>query len=348
MAQFDITKISRNLQLSGHYMSYFLVGMKKFYTDKIKTACVGFTNNSTLFMAYNEEFMNSHTKEEQEYIVKHEMLHLLLGHLYMEDFFKDREVANIAQDLVINQMLTKKNAPSSALFPDDPQINLPPDLSSFEYYNLLMKSKNQQLKDMLEKIKNGTCQPGEKGYDIEIVPRDVDPDQKGSPMEQENQQLMNEISNRILQEKLQQIADEYEKSGKNRGDIPGEYTRKIELEGKPKMPWKSALKRFITASLEVTTTRNRRFESKKGHPEKTNPAFKSKKNIYIGVDTSGSMGAKEISAVFVEINSLIRSVDDVCVTVIECDARIGRIYPYNGKFDGKVTGGGGKSVCLLL
>ena len=76
-----------------------------FIEDKaISTAC---TNGSKVY--YNFEYFSSLSKDEQVFIVAHELMHITLKHITRLEG-RNIEVWNYATDAVINQILKKRQS----------------------------------------------------------------------------------------------------------------------------------------------------------------------------------------------------------------------------------------------
>lgn len=76
-------------------------------TDQVPTAAVSFDRKgSFLSFLFNEEFLEKLSWQEIKFICCHEMLHVLLEHgIRAKDNLLNREIANIAMDVVINHSL---------------------------------------------------------------------------------------------------------------------------------------------------------------------------------------------------------------------------------------------------
>jgi predicted metal-dependent peptidase len=136
--------------------------------------------------------------------------------------------------------------------------------------------------------------------------------------------------------------------GKNYGNIPGEVIEQIDSilkREKPIVPWNRILRTFVASCAEsVLDFTIKRVSKRYGTRPGTRKA--DVLNLAVAIDTSGSISEKQLQTFFSEIMWLWRN--GVKITIYECDARIGRIYPFKGKFDGKVTGRGGTDLEPVL
>lgn len=140
-------------------------------------------------------------------------------------------------------------------------------------------------------------------------------------------------------------------SEKQKGDIPEAFKELLKkLFEKPKLNWKQILRKyigFVPDDYEPTKMRlNRR------NPERTDLSgtiTSTTLKIVVAIDTSGSMSSKELEECFNEIFNII-SIRRFDLTIIECDAEIGRVYKAKSIKDVKleVTGRGGTSYIPVI
>ncbi|MBR3162300.1 MAG: hypothetical protein IKF19_06195 [Bacilli bacterium] len=97
------------------------------------TAC---TNGNTIY--YNPTFLKTLSKDEQVFIIAHELMHITLKHLSRSKK-RNKEIWNYATDAVINQILKKNKLPLVK-----GTINCPDALSysAEEYYEIVKNSPN--------------------------------------------------------------------------------------------------------------------------------------------------------------------------------------------------------------
>ena len=140
-------------------------------------------------------------------------------------------------------------------------------------------------------------------------------------------------------------------SSESRGYIPGSILSQIEaLMKKPELNWKQILRRYVGIIPEghrKTKTRlNRRqperFDLSGRLPDKTI-------RIVIGIDTSGSVSDDLLAKAFNEIFAILKN-KKYELTIIECDAEIGRVYKAKkiSDINLKITGRGGTSFIPVI
>jgi predicted metal-dependent peptidase len=195
-----------------------------------------------------------------------------------------------------------------------------------------------------EKDKNGTCgnEPMDKLLD-DIENGDV-PDH--STWEEFDD--LSEAEKKLIDRQIQKVlSDAKEQTVKKRGRIPGEIEGVITIEEivAPKFDWRGYMRRFTGVSTKVFTKKIRRKENRK-FPESPGLKLKMKQHMLLGIDTSGSVSDSELQEFMSEIHHIYKA--GVDVTIIQCDASIRSIDPYNGKHELEVQGRGGTEFDPVL
>lgn len=116
---------------------------------------LGVTANAV--MMYNPTFIEGLTPAEMEFCILHEVMHLMMSH-HSRKGERDPYLWNAAGDLFINPQLREAkidppfvDGKKVGIYPDDPEIGLPPNLMAEEYYDrLLAKQQAEQEKQAQE------------------------------------------------------------------------------------------------------------------------------------------------------------------------------------------------------
>jgi len=148
------------------------------------------------------------------------------------------------------------------------------------------------------------------------------------------------------------VADVYESmTEKQRGTMPGGILEQIQkLLKKPEISWKQVLRKYVggyPVPYRQTKTRlNRRLPCR---ADLSGRLPKRHIEIVVAIDTSGSMSNSDITYVMNEIFSIVKDYETK-ITIIECDAAIGKIYTVKRISDvsTKVTGRGGTSFIPVI
>ena len=227
-----------------------------------------------------------------------------------------------------------------------PQITLRANAGTNEYYRIL-KDLQQQMNQSNNNSGDGDGDGGGAGDLSDQAQKQNS--QGGSHKTWKEFDKLSESEKKLVENQvdytLKQTAETVQKQ---QGKIPAELQRKInelfEIK-KPVFNWKAYFRRLIGNSIFVYTKKSLRKLSKR-FEDNAGLKIKQKTNILVAIDTSGSLSEKELADFFSEIHHIYRA--GAGITILECDAAIHRVYKYNGKFDGKVHGGGGTDFAPVI
>jgi predicted metal-dependent peptidase len=146
--------------------------------------------------------------------------------------------------------------------------------------------------------------------------------------------------NEIVDEKIRRKIDTIEKSN-GWGSLPGGMIEKIKAAQRSEVPWRKLLKHYlgqlITTDRDPTYKKpNKRF----GYPY-CGTKHRSMDRKLVAIDTSGSVGTKELEKFLVEINGLAQ-VQPVDLMLFDTELQYKKAMPFNKKqarYDFKGRGG---------
>lgn len=99
----EINNIIRNLLLRYPLFGNVIVNLKfKFTNDSVPAPA--FTNGGCIF--YKQEFIDDYSDYEKEFIIAHEIFHIVFRHLF-RNIGRDRDLLNYVEDAIINQLLVR-------------------------------------------------------------------------------------------------------------------------------------------------------------------------------------------------------------------------------------------------
>ena len=347
----EIAKHSKTLMFKEPFYGLFLIGLNKEINDAVQTACVARDGINTK-LVISPTFWESIGDKCKVAVLKHELLHIAFKHLQMFDEFAEKEMLNVAADIEINQYIQdeyKDETWDGLEITNSPfkELNMPLKAGTRKYYELLMKEcKNNpngdvcKMLDAMKEANNGGA-PGEitleDGTKVTI---------KASHEFWKQFEGMDEAEKKLMEKQIEyQLKDVAEQVNKIRGTIPGELKELIDnlyVSEEAVIDWRAYLRRFNGMASKVYTKKTRRKPNKRFYG---NPALKikQKKNTLVAIDTSGSVSREDLKEFLSEIYHIWKT--GTQVTVIECDASIGRVYEYKGKTEEalEVTGRGGTS-----
>ena len=298
------------------------------------------TDGKNIF--FDIDFLSNLSEDEAVFVLGHEIWHVVMMH-FLRGENKNLEIFNIATDMEVNQLLTSDGfvAPNDALFPNN-QFNkksiydFPSNLSAEEYYDLLLKNQNNfnneeknndsknsknskkrlsgQFDEHFDKntnYENKECDScfdkyGEKGYDSDFSPMNVNTENK---------------EREIAEEIRQNVISSAQTVERTRGTLPGNIKKIVDSLLESNMSWKEILAKFITSGFENKTSwnaPNRRFAWNGTYlPRHDGDMMK----IAIGVDTSASCG-NDLEKFVSEIECIAKSFGSYELHVIQCDTEV--------------------------
>ncbi len=331
-----IEQATKRLLIKSPFYGLFLLSLKRRFAvpaDDCKTAytCL---NGINYEIVINEEFWNSLDNDDCRLnLLKHELMHICLKHPeFWHDMGLDEERQNIAKDLEVSNYVEFISKGGVYIW-DYPELEK--RAGTKYYYNNLP----QKLQDALSQqggSGQGDCdvEGDETG---EGTPHTIDDHSKWKEtknLSDAEKQLIENQVNHIIKQAAEQVI-------KMRGAIPGEMQDIVNelFKQKPAIfNWKAYFRRMLGTIIDVDIKKTRKKESNR-FPDASGLKHKRKSNIFLVIDTSGSVSDKEACDFFSEINHIYKA--GARITICECDSQIQRIYEYTGKWDGKFKGRGG-------
>lgn len=256
---------------------------------------------------YNSKFINMLRQKEVEFLVAHEVLHVIYDHMDRRDA-RDHQVWNIAADYCVNADLRKHNVGEF--------ITTVPCLYESKYagkpaeevYDDLMKNnKNIDLDDLIDQLLDDHMNESNEGDGNGNRP------QKMSDAERE--QLRQEIKENIINAA---------KSAKDAGHgVPDSVARMIKEMTEPEMNWRELIQSVLTSSIKTDYSFMR--PSRRGwHVDAILPSQTPGEeiDITVAIDTSGSIGNKELVIFLSEIQGIMNSFAGYKINVISWDTGV--------------------------
>jgi predicted metal-dependent peptidase len=109
---------------------------------------------------------------------------------------------------------------------------------------------------------------------------------------------------------------------------------------KTEVNWKAILAQFLGNACDVLKEQTRKRRNRRYGIHQPGDRIYPKLNLFIGIDTSGSIGQREKEAFFNQINNIVD--DRFDITLGDCDTQLQNIRKYNKVIpDPKLSGGGG-------
>lgn len=324
----DVSSIIKKLMLKEPFYGIYASTLDRIVDNTIETAGVSKKGiDYQLFI--NKDFWESLQENNKIGLIKHELMHICFSHPLNRHEYPNHILYNIAADIEINQYIEPQYYPTpDILLPSSfPELNLPLKAGTKEYYKLLQKALDENLSPTL-------CDMMSSLDDFHGTWVDFDD--------------LSEAEKRLIKNQTDFKVKEIVEGFRGRGNVPSELKEYIdelfELK-EPSYDWKSYLRRFSSFSSKTYTHKTRRKDSKR---YEGNPALriKTRKKILVGIDTSGSVGKKDLQEFFSEIYHIYKAGNSV--TIAECDTTIHKVWEYKGMLPEYVEGRGGTDMNPLL
>lgn len=303
-----LDECSKKILINDPFYGLFLLGLNRYYDDRCETACVR-RNGINVDLCVNKEFWEKQDDATQIAIIKHELGHILFKHMFMWDFFGDKKRLNVATDCEVNSYIPELQK-DPWCYPQ--AFNLP-------------------------------CGSGSKYY-YENLPNDVGRDDNNNDDHSSWSDFddLNDAEKELINQQIDHMAKEVATQVQRMaGKIPGEFKQYIDnlFKQKPAVfNWKAYFRRLLGTAIETFPKKSRRKESKR-FDGAAGIKQKHKHKILVAIDTSGSVSDDELKDFFEEINHIYKA--GAQVDILEFDYSVQRTYPYNGKWDGSISGRGG-------
>lgn len=297
---------------------------KVVFTDTLPTAA---TNGRDVM--YNPQFIETLNDKQLTFVVLHEALHKVFQHmtLWRKLWKESPMLANMAADYVVNW--TIKDADPNGLITEMPSHAL------FD-----TKYANMTTKQVFDLLKQSGGKDGGSGESLDKH------DWEGA--EQLTPEEVKEVGKQI---------DQALRQGEIiRGKMAGNQSRAIQGLLEPKVDWREQLREFVNATCknkDKTSWKrpSRRFIGQDIYmPSMIGEAVGK---LVVGIDTSGSIGQKELNEFLSEVTGICDEVSPESIELIYWDYDVAAHETYHqGDYAGLATttkpaGGGGTRVGSL-
>jgi len=363
-----------NQEYSSNYLFYaHMIGQCSIKIDKEIPAPAGvsfITDHYNLYI--NPEEFDKFKLTERLAILKHEMLHILLGHVKRSEN-RVHLPWNLSTDTALNQLIDSTHIPECAILPSNlgKMINCTstiPQNESAEFYYELIKDNTANDKDCehctgtgdepdpedSNEANNSSGVPSKKPCSVcSGTGTDSNPGSKGnSTKETKSSELMdshgtweNSTGDSDLQKAVTKRMTEKAQTEtiKSKGTIPSEYSEWLELHStKSEMDWKKILRGIVgnkkIGKRSSIHRRDRRFPKR----EDLRGKIKTRTfNLLVISDVSGSMSNTAVLKTLQEVQHIC-DVTKTPVNLIQIDAQAYKPELLTKKtkiFDRKGSGG---------
>jgi hypothetical protein len=279
---------------------------------------------------FNTQFFYAMGNKEVEFVIAHEILHCVFGHLLRRE---DRNAIlyNIAADYIANNLLVREKIGEKPKLVDCYQDFKYEGWTSEEVYEELFKKTKEELDKLGELL--------DDHIDWESEGEDTDGNGPKRP--------------RYSKDELSKIRDEIKESmmsaaqSAGAGNTPGEIRRMIQELTEPKMNWRQLLRQQIQSTIRNDYTFSR--PSRKGwHTGAILPGmnFDETIDICVSIDMSGSIGNEQATDFISEIKGIMDEYKDYNIKLWCFDTKVYNEQDFSADsgtdlLDYEVMGGGG-------
>ncbi|MGB0929451.1 MAG: VWA-like domain-containing protein [Chitinophagales bacterium] len=375
----QVSKTTIQLLLKEPFYGHFFTGILREVTERVPTAAVGMVNSQMVKLYINEDFWTKKltTKDFRYGVLKHEILHIVLKHILMVKDFSNRQLFNIAADIVVNQYIERKQLIEGVvlleLFVD---LKMEPYKDVRYYYNILSKVWQNYLQKT-----NSSTTVDKAGNRCQGVNQSSSPSkhttnnkkhtqtpkhsntqtQSLTPSEQVLREFMTEENDclgqhdlwwdeigkmtaaerKILEGYINDVLKNAVHRTKDRSALPAGLKQYIDLTLKslePQVNWRRVL-RIFSANSSRTYLKNTIRRPSKRYGTTPGIKVKNRQKLLVAIDTSGSVNNEELKVFFGELYHIWRQGAEIFV--VECDAAIHNKYFYRGTPPDHISGRGG-------
>ena len=277
-----VANLFSNVKYASSYLFYgHLIGQCRIIFDESMPAAAGVNFELDHYNLFIGPSFNEHPLEQRMGILKHEMLHILNGHMKRKGD-RDHTGFNYASDCAINQHIDREHLPEACIFPDNlPSNHKVPDGQTAEQYYELLK------KEYKDGSGNGSA-PGQC---------------TGDHSKWEESTGDGELQDDITKGMLERAVSNTQKS---RGNIPSQFSEWLSLfSHKRELDWKKLLAHIVgnkrVGTRKVITRPDRRlpnFEWIKGRTKDR------KFDLLVISDVSGSVSDSGLLSLWGEIRHI--------------------------------------------
>ncbi|MGN1416260.1 MAG: VWA-like domain-containing protein [Oscillospiraceae bacterium] len=361
------------------YYGYFMMNLS-YHADFCSNCIAGIRLNTyPPVMDSNPLLLCKYSLKEIIFIICHEIEHIILGHpaeMVKSNPTGDPEIFerfNIAADASVNDRLRYEIENENRAFMTIPDrcilsetlmkmfrlMRVRP-LENYQYYYNLIKNKNTSDDEndisgsehsQANGNNNNSEQPDSTGTHDDENEDQIITSQNCGKSDDHNWQAGDDADEivSLIREFINESTEMMDEE--TRGLMPAHYLEQVKkINEPPIISWQRVLKKYIgiiSAGKRKTRMRlNRRQPSRYDLSGEMNDRMLK---IVVAIDTSGSVSNREIAQIFNEIFAILAK-RKYCITVIECDSEIQRIYLIHNPSDVKldVAGRGGTAFTPVI
>lgn len=336
-------------QETALYSGIIMMG-KSEVKDDIPTACTDGINKY-----YGREFIGKLNDMELRALVLHENLHVALNHVsrFKRLFQENPMLMNACADYVVNDVIVHLKDENLCKLPEG-------GLYEDKYHNWSVKEVYDDLKEQLSNpVDNDDADTGDAPSDGNLD----DQPGRGSKVSPDSLKTLDEHnfgdsdkSPKELKEMKQKVEDALKEGAILAGKFGANVPRAIEELFEPKIDWREVLREFIQQSIKGNDEYTwRKFNKRMMANDIYLPSMENETigELVIAIDTSASIGQKELTEFATEVVSICDTVTPDRIRLLWWDYEVAKEQVFNQdsyqniKDLLKPDGGGGTRVSCV-
>jgi len=277
---------------------------------------------------FNTQFFNAMDNKEIEFVIAHEILHCVYGHLDRRED-RDPHLYNISADYKVNNLLVRDRIGTKPKLVDCFQDFQYDADTSEEIYDKLYEKYDEQQLEALGELLDEHIDWEDKGEDDGKGPSKYSKD--------ELRKIRDEIKESMLQAAQSAGA----------GNVPGEIQRMIKELTEPKMNWRELIRSQIQSTIRNDFT-FQRPNRKSWHTGAILPGmnFQETIGICISIDMSGSIEDPQAQDFLGEVKGIMDEFKDYKIKIWCFDTKVYNEQDFSADggdelTDYEILGGGG-------
>lgn len=318
------------------------------YDERLPTAA---TDGDRVYV--DLDFYGKLNSDERLFVLAHETWHCALLHFNRRQG-RDPEKFNVATDLEIHFLLAEQKFKAPYVLPHDPAWQ---GLSAEEIYERLPKDYFKRNIGNGHASANIAGEGSSHGFDRHLEREGDNRQEKGGGQGGAGQgcdrsgigwdsDYNPKIDAATAERCRERLTSAVQVAMRTRGDLPAGLKRIVDALLKPEISWKELLAQFVTSCYGGS---RRWLPPARRHVWKglyLQSQRKEKLRAIVAIDTSGSTCC-DLPRFLAELNSLLNTFGSYELTVIQCDAAIGKVEqfddgnPLDPYANWEITGGGG-------
>jgi len=315
--------------------------------DWLMTAAVDGRN-----LYYNTQFFNAMNNKEIEFVIAHEILHMVFDHLERRG---DRHpmLYNIAADYKVNNTLVRDRIGEKPSIVDCYQDFKYEEWTSEQIYDELFKEakeRGKELQELLEELEK----EGEM-LDEHLDPEEGEGSADGDAGEEKdgNGNSVSKKKPKYSKDEIKKIKDEIKEAmissaqSAGAGNVPAGVERMIKELTEPKMNWREIIRQQIQSIIKSDYT-FMRPSRKSWHTGAVLPGmnFDESIDVAIGLDMSGSIGNEQAKDFLGEVKGIMEEYKDYRIKIWCFDTAVYNEDDFSADdgrdlLDYEIKGGGG-------